>query len=174
MGKREGGQKAGEICRGAPVVYYDAALFIINCLWAPPPVFETTFLPTKKKKEKEEEQKQEQEEKKERKKKKTKLMKLNLNNSRGVNFNIVVFSTDSHFQGCSNVIICILKYIESSSESYNFFRQGKHISHTGIFEVIKLINMFAVWEVRGPDITQLIYIIERSKRSSLSGIIALH
>lgn len=30
--------------------------------------------------------------------------------------------------------------------------------------------MFAVWGVRGPDITQLIYIIERSKRSSLSGI----
>ena len=171
MRKREGGEKAGEICRGAPVVYYDDALFVINCLWAPPPVFETTFLPTKKKEE--EEQKQEQEEKKERKKKK-KLMKLNLNHSRGVNFNIVVFSTDSHFQGCSNVIICILKYIESSSsESYHFFRHGKHISHTGIFEVIKLINMFAVWEIRGLDITQLIYIIERSKRSSLPGIIAL-
>ena len=122
MGKREGGEKAGEICRGAPVVYYDDALFVINCLWAPPPVFETTFLPTKKK---EEEQKQEQEEKKERKKKKIKLMKLNLNHSRGVNFNIVVFSTNSHFQGCSNVIICIHKYIESSSsESYNFFRHG--------------------------------------------------
>ena len=101
-------------------------------------------------------------------------MKLNLNHSRGVNFNIVVFSTDSHFQGCSNVIISILKYIESSSsESYHFFRHGKHISHTGIFEVIKLINMFAVWEIRGLDITQLIYIIERSKRSSLPGIIAL-
>ena len=52
MRKREGGEKAGEICRGAPVVYYDDALFVINCLWAPPPVFETTFLPTKKKKKK--------------------------------------------------------------------------------------------------------------------------
>ena len=171
MGKREGGEKAGEICRGAPVVYYDDALFIINCLWAPPPVFETTFLPTKKKRK----NKNRNRRRKKKEEKKTKLMKLNLNHSRGVNFNIVVFSTDSHFQGCSNVIICILKYIESSSsESYNFFRQGKHISHTGIFEVIKLINMFAVWEVRGPDITQLIYIIERSKRFSLSGIIALH
>ena len=170
MRKREGGEKAGEICGGAPVVYYDDALFVINCLWAPPPVFETTFLPTKKKKKKNKNRNR----RRKKKGRKKKLMKLNLNHSRGVNFNIVVFSTDSHFQGCSNVIICILKYIESSSsESYHFFRHGKHISHTGIFEVIKLINMFAVWEVRGLDITQLIYIIERSKRSSLPGIIAL-
>ena len=68
------------------------------------------------KKKKEEEQKQVQEDKNERMKKKNiKLMKLNLNHSRGVNFKIVVFSTNSHFQGCSNVVICILKYIESSS-----------------------------------------------------------
>ena len=67
MRKREGGEGTG---RGASVVYYDDPLFIINCLWVPPPVFETTFLPPKKKKE--EEQKQEQEDKNERMKKKDK------------------------------------------------------------------------------------------------------
>ena len=93
-------------CTLAPIVFMRKRV--------PPPVFETTFLPTKKKKE--EEQKQVQEDKNERMKKKNiKLMKLNLNHSRGVNFKIVVFSTNSHFQGCSNVVICILKYIESSS-----------------------------------------------------------